>query len=633
MAVNDNMSMTSDEDSTAEQLLLMDEKIQRNLERRKLEETSSDNDTSSSSCEQEKDECDDSSLSSSSSSEKEIKCGLKRRAQEMKREGPCPRKKEPLPHGLVSVETECSDSMDQKQHNGRATTTTNITGTKHLVMATKVTTARTGKYGSKEDLAITPSHSPRMETSLSRKSDPSRKAAPTDSRRDAPKSAPGSLPSIGNQTPKPLSNPYKKSPSADLHHPRLKAHDTVKDTAKKISSNGVPEQLPGSMQKASTVIEAFAPKGQHDNAYIQGRCSAGLRSADNPTQSQERHDDISPFFDSDADSDIVEIKQEEFEGSRMFSKENASAPFKVRVPGPVSLSPTAPCEDSNSRSASSDLEADVPMIVLDQEELQEEPASEIIDFASQQETRTLEIHHSLYKPAPFQPKPVPLVHSFDLRTRPMRDRKKLRVREIFSPPVSQMWKSKFQTFNHLQSEVLNVLAHSNDNFLISSPTGSGKSTIFDIAMARLIMNDLQSQKKGSQRPASLGRNCKMVYVAPNKALCEERYVDWRKRLSDLNSGIVVKMITGDAEPGEAFTDLAEAHLVVTTPEKFDSLSRGWTENFYLFATIKLFMLDEIHLLGDSSRGWCLETIICRMKTIQRAVKNIQLSGGNLELAR
>jgi superfamily II helicase len=257
----------------------------------------------------------------------------------------------------------------------------------------------------------------------------------------------------------------------------------------------------------------------------------------------------------------------------------------------------------------------------------------IVDFEAMSVARIREVDPSLYMPPPSVPQPDPIVHSFSLRNRPMDKRQQIPVDQVFPPPLNYFWKSKFNKFNHLQSEVVNVLAHSNDNFLISSPTGSGKSTIFEIAMATLIQHDLMSRPKSTEQVPLLSKHRKMVYVAPSKALCEERYTDWSRRLSALKLGIEVAMITGDAEPGEAFRDLASAHFIVTTPEKFDSLSRRWTENFYLFAAIKLFMVDEVHLVGDTSRGWCLETIICRMKTIQRAASNVSVSREDLLSSR
>jgi replicative superfamily II helicase len=122
-------------------------------------------------------------------------------------------------------------------------------------------------------------------------------------------------------------------------------------------------------------------------------------------------------------------------------------------------------------------------------------------------------------------------------------------------------------------------------------------------------------------------------MAPNKALCEERFEDWSKRLESLHLGIKVALITGDGDPGDAFRHLSASHLIVTTPEKFDSLTRRWPENFYLFASIKLYLIDEVHLVADESRGCCLESVLCRTRTIQRAACRIQVTDEELATSR
>lgn len=150
-----------------------------------------------------------------------------------------------------------------------------------------------------------------------------------------------------------------------------------------------------------------------------------------------------------------------------------------------------------------------------------------------------------------------------------------------------------------------------------------------MAMARFFAVDLQESSIDRGTTPSISKRRKIVYVSPSKALCEERYEDWSKRLSAMNLDIGISVVTGDQEPGEAFSDLASSHFILTTPEKWDSLTRRWTEHFFLLASVKLFMLDEIHLIGDESRGSCLEAIVCRMKTIQLAASRVQVTQTDL----
>jgi ATP-dependent DNA helicase HFM1/MER3 len=148
---------------------------------------------------------------------------------------------------------------------------------------------------------------------------------------------------------------------------------------------------------------------------------------------------------------------------------------------------------------------------------------------------------------------------------------------------------------------------------------SGKTVLFDMAMARFFDIDLRNHAS-SINASQVSKERKIVYVAPSKTLCEERCRDWSTRFADTKLGIEVSSITGDGDPSEAYRDLQKSHIVITTPEKWDSLTRRWAENFYLFASCKLLLLDEVHLVSDESRGCCLESIICRMKSIQNVAR-------------
>ena len=63
--------------------------------------------------------------------------------------------------------------------------------------------------------------------------------------------------------------------------------------------------------------------------------------------------------------------------------------------------------------------------------------------------------------------------------------------------------------------------------------------------------------------------------------------------------------------------VASSHLILTTPEKWDAISRRWKDHIYLLGNVALLMVDEVHMLGDNERGATLESVICRMKTVRR----------------
>lgn len=56
-------------------------------------------------------------------------------------------------------------------------------------------------------------------------------------------------------------------------------------------------------------------------------------------------------------------------------------------------------------------------------------------------------------------------------------------------------------------------------------------------------------------------------------------------------------MTGDVTPD--LRAIGAADLIVTTPEKWDGVSRSWQTRSYV-KSVALLVIDEIHLLGESS---------------------------------
>jgi activating signal cointegrator complex subunit 3 len=104
---------------------------------------------------------------------------------------------------------------------------------------------------------------------------------------------------------------------------------------------------------------------------------------------------------------------------------------------------------------------------------------------------------------------------------------------------------------------------------------------------------------------------KIIYVAPLKALAKERIIDWKKRLEKGLLGKVVLELTGDVTPD--IKALKKADVLITTPEKWDGISRNWQHRSYV-QQVALVVIDEIHLLGQE-RGPVIEVIVSRMRYI------------------
>lgn len=109
---------------------------------------------------------------------------------------------------------------------------------------------------------------------------------------------------------------------------------------------------------------------------------------------------------------------------------------------------------------------------------------------------------------------------------------------------------------------------------------------------------------------------KVVYIAPMKALVRERIQDWKVRLQEKIGKSVVEL-TGDVTPD--MRSIIKASVIVTTPEKWDAVSRSWQTRSFVQA-VRLIVIDEIHLLGQD-RGPVLEAIVTRTNFISSHTSN------------
>lgn len=149
---------------------------------------------------------------------------------------------------------------------------------------------------------------------------------------------------------------------------------------------------------------------------------------------------------------------------------------------------------------------------------------------------------------------------------------------------------------------------SSDNLVVSAPTGGGKTAILELAICRLIAGP------GSDR-------YKIVYMAPTKSLCSERQRDWNRKFSSL--GLKCAELTGDTNQAD-LKHVQDANIIITTPEKWDSVTRKWKDQVRLMQLVKLFLVDEVHILKEA-RGATLEAVVSRMKSVASDVRFVALS--------
>uniref|UniRef100_A0A3Q1EIP3 Probable ATP-dependent DNA helicase HFM1 n=1 Tax=Acanthochromis polyacanthus TaxID=80966 RepID=A0A3Q1EIP3_9TELE len=151
------------------------------------------------------------------------------------------------------------------------------------------------------------------------------------------------------------------------------------------------------------------------------------------------------------------------------------------------------------------------------------------------------------------------------------------------------------------SLVCSQVLYTSKNFVACAPTGSGKTVLFELAIIRLLMETPEPWK-----------DIKAVYMAPIKALCSQCFESWKKKFGPL--GLNCKELTGDTEIDDFF-EIQDSHIILTTPEKWDSMTRKWKDNC-LLQLVRLFLIDEVHVVKDVTRGATLEVVVSRMKAVQ-----------------
>ncbi|MBA5942594.1 MAG: DEAD/DEAH box helicase, partial [Methanophagales archaeon] len=155
------------------------------------------------------------------------------------------------------------------------------------------------------------------------------------------------------------------------------------------------------------------------------------------------------------------------------------------------------------------------------------------------------------------------------------------------------------------------LLDSNQNFLIASPTASGKTLLAELVMVSSIVRD----------------SGKCLYLVPLNALAYEKYLNFRDKYDYSNSagagaGAIAKVgiSTGDYESSSRY--LERYDIIILTLEKLDSLTRlkpAWLR------TVSVVVVDEVHVIGDDKRGPRLEGAMARFMSFNPAARIIALS--------
>ncbi len=140
----------------------------------------------------------------------------------------------------------------------------------------------------------------------------------------------------------------------------------------------------------------------------------------------------------------------------------------------------------------------------------------------------------------------------------------------------------FSLYPHQEEAILKF--RNGNNVLVSVPTASGKTLIAYVAIYEMHRKGLRS-----------------MYMVPLRALASEKYRELKK-LEAL--GLKVGISIGDYDASPSF--LSRYDVLVCTSEKADSMIRHDPGMLY---NIGLIVADEVHLVGDPSRGSRVEMVL------------------------
>ncbi|KAK9900566.1 P-loop containing nucleoside triphosphate hydrolase protein [Cystobasidium minutum MCA 4210] len=154
---------------------------------------------------------------------------------------------------------------------------------------------------------------------------------------------------------------------------------------------------------------------------------------------------------------------------------------------------------------------------------------------------------------------------------------------------------RYSRLNKLQTAMFDPVANHRQSMVVQAPAGAGKTGV-------QLMGVLANFDDGGNT----------LYLSSTRAILQERQDDWSTVFGEAKC----KLVLGH-DNNIAISMAMQARIVLTTPEKLLSMTALCSKaSFHQWLSqFSLIILDEIHLIGDASRGPALECAFARMSML------------------
>ena len=178
------------------------------------------------------------------------------------------------------------------------------------------------------------------------------------------------------------------------------------------------------------------------------------------------------------------------------------------------------------------------------------------------------------------------------------------VRQGFPAEILSIWEqTESEDLLPVQSLAISKGLLEGRSMVIAAPTSAGKTFLAEIAAYRAAQ-----------------RRSKVIYVAPHKAIVEEKYEDLRSKYRQYGTRVVAS--SGDHYEYDDDIRRGRFDIAVFTYEKLAMLLVGSPD---IASTCGLFVVDEVQMISDRNRGPGLELLITKFLYLATQAQILALS--------